>query len=182
MKTSKPELIDIAELERDRYLPPGWRDHVKANSADEMLLMRLLAGYHVDQNGREITKFLDKNSPEEHKTRKLLAQQLRDGSIAYYTRELLALAIDPATPSAVPGLSPTRKIVFQKPPKGGSLTWARDRAIIYEIKKRIWQGETDEKAVTGAAEHYGLERSRTWEIWTAWRKQNPSAQKPTSTG
>ncbi len=148
MKTSKPELIDTAELERDRSLPPGWRDHVKANSADEMLLMRLLAGYR-----RGVISSLPKNSPEEQKARKLLAQQLRDGSIAYYTRELLALAIDPETPSAVPGLSPARKIVFQKPPKGGSLTWARDRVIIYEIKKRIWQGETDEKAVTGAAEH-----------------------------
>jgi hypothetical protein len=51
-----------------------------------------------------------------------------------------------------PDLRPTRKVVFQRPPKGGSLTWARDQAIIYETKKRRRQGEIDEEAVTGAAD------------------------------
>jgi hypothetical protein len=153
-------------------------------AADELLLMRLLAGYHVDQDGVEVTDFR-LTSREERRAREVLAQQLRDGSLAWLTKELLALAIDPDTPSAQPDLWPTRKIVFQRPPKGGSLTWARDRAIIFEIKKRRRQGETDEDAVTGAAERYGLERSRTWEIWTAWKKaclENPSDQKATSSG
>jgi hypothetical protein len=144
--------------------------------ADEMLIMRLLAGFHVDKNGREGTSFLASNSFEERKARTILARQLRDGKLGYLTRELLALAIDPRTPSAMPGMQPTRKIKFESPARGKPSTWARDLAIVYFIKNELYEHrddkswKSDEPAINAASDHYGLERSRTREIWTRWNK------------
>jgi hypothetical protein len=137
-------------------------------AADEMLILRLLAGFHEDENGRAITSRLDKDSPEERQARKVLAQQLRDGILNPITRELLALAIDPETPSPHPTMRPTRKVVFQRPPKGGTLDWARERVIIYDIKDQISQGKANQEAVTDVAYRHRLNRSRVWEIWTAY--------------
>jgi hypothetical protein len=141
--------------------------------ADEMLVMRLLAGFHVDEDGREVTSYLRKNSFEERRARTILARQLRDGTLGYLVKELLALAIDPRTPSAVPDMRPTRKIKFESPARGKPPTWARDLAIIHFIRQHLHKhpSKCDEPAVVEASEHYGIDRTRVWKIWTQWRRR-----------
>jgi hypothetical protein len=151
--------------------------------ADEMSILRLLAGYHVDRQGREITSFLRPNSDEERKARAILAEQLRDGTLAYHARVLLALAIDPRMPlEPWMRIRPTLKVKFQKPQRGGKpSSWAREQAIIFFIKDRLHKNsklpeedpkrwKSDEPAIAEASDHYGIERSRTWEIWTEWNR------------
>ncbi len=78
--------------------------------ADEWLCLRLLAGYAEDEQGRVVTSYLRHNSYEEREARAALARRLRDIGPLGSTLELLALAIDPRTPSNLPGMRPTRKI------------------------------------------------------------------------
>jgi hypothetical protein len=151
--------------------------------ADEMLLMRLLAGYHVDRKGREITSFLKPDSQEERKARAVLAEQLRDGTLSYLGKMLLALAIDPHLPlEPWMRMRPTLKVKFQKPQRGGKpSTWARDWAIIDFIKMQLFENrklpeedpnrwKSDEPAIGEASDRYGMERSRVWAIWTEWNR------------
>jgi hypothetical protein len=180
----KPKTINLDDVEREaleregyyQKRPPKTPQPNEEAEADEMLIMRLLAGFHVDQDGREVTSYLKPNSVEERKARVVLARQLRDGTLGSIPKELLALAIDPSTPSPMPNMRPTRKIKFENPTRGKPPTWARDLAIIYFINRER-RTKSVEQAVGEAADHFGLERSRTWEIWTQWNQLiNPSAK------
>jgi len=179
----KPKTINLdverEALEREGYLqkrPAKTPQPDEEAIADDKLIMRLLAGFHVDERGREVTSYLQPNSVAEKKARTALARQLRDGTLSFFAKELLALAIDPSTPSPMPNMRPTRKIKFENPTRGNPSTWARDLAIIYFINRRR-RTKSIEQAIGEAADHYGLERSRTWEIWTQYNKLvNPSAK------
>src|SRR4051812_20727744 len=97
-----------AGLVRDGYLVEEL-DRVATRTddramADEAQSIRLLAGYDVD-TGR--TSFLKRNGPDERKAREALARLVRE-KMSGFSGELLALAIDPRTPSPWPDMKPTR--------------------------------------------------------------------------
>src|SRR4051794_9857143 len=116
----KPTADLIAELKRDGYLEDkpsvqsSDEDKMAAEyiaMADEELVMQLLAGW--DGSAGEAVYF-KKNSNGEARAREALARIIR-AKLQGFSGELLALAIDPRTPSSIPGMKPTRKIQFENP-------------------------------------------------------------------
>jgi hypothetical protein len=133
---TEPEIISV-ETVAD-YLEPS-RQPVRTDDqkiADELLSLRLLAGYQTDKHGREQTSYLKSNSYEEKQARAALARCVRD-NMKGLVGECLALAIDPYTASASPTMKPTRRVRFESPARGKSSTWARDLAIVHFIRKRL---------------------------------------------
>jgi hypothetical protein len=184
----EPETIS-AETAAD-YLEPAQQPQRtdEQKIADELLSLRLLAGYHIDKYGREQTDYLKRDSNEEKQASAALARCVRD-SMKGLVGELLALAIDPYTASASPTMKPTRRVRFDSPARGKPSTWARDLAIVYFIKRRLhkkrkgadWEKQnpdwkSDEPAIAEASDYYGLERSRIWQIWTRRKQLRPSAK------
>jgi len=135
--------------------------------ADEAEALRLLAGFSADR-GRPIIQYLKRNSPAERKGRTALARCVRD-SMRGLAGELLALAIDPYTPSKIPGMKPTRRIRFESPARGKSSTWARDLSVVGFIRtqRAHWtDGKFKQDAVVQAAmSKFGLSRATVQAIW-----------------
>lgn len=181
MAEPPPEVLSAEALAREGYLersapeePPRPDDE---KIAEEMLVLRLLAGFHEDEKGRPIVSYLKRNSPEERKARRMLARQLRDGTLGGIASELLALAIDPDTPSKVPDMRPILEIEFKSKARRNKSTWARDKLVVHFIKQWLWTNAgTDrlpkEEAAKYAAEQYfGLGRSQVSEIWQRYKEQ-----------
>ena len=145
-----------------------------AKMRDEMLMLRLLAGLHVDKRGREITRYLKSNSPEERQARAVLAREVRS-KIPGIVGDLLALAIDPRTPSRVPGKRPTRYVRFESPHRGRPSTWARDQAVLYFIQKYAYgyRGEFKTEALLQeiTSQFPGIGRSRAHQLWKQYEAQ-----------
>jgi hypothetical protein len=139
---------------------------------EELIVLRFLAGFDEDENGVPITRYLKRNSPEERQARVILARQLRENTLGGFAREILALALDPETPS-ITGIPAVWKIEFTSLARGGKSTWARDRLIVAFIRQwlREHPGKSDEAAIGAAEDVFGLGRSRIAEIWQAYKKQ-----------
>jgi hypothetical protein len=145
--------------------PPWSNDDEKI--ANEKLILRLMAGYHVDARGREVTSYIEPDSAEGKQARAALARLVRD-SIAGFVGELLALAVDPDTPSAIPGMHPIWTFEFKSPARNKRSTLARDLAVVYFItaltrEKRL-------KPLQAAAAHFGIKYSRLHAIWSQHKK------------
>jgi hypothetical protein len=157
-------------------------DHTLAVE-DEKLLLRLLAGLHEDETGRAVISYLKHNSLEERNARAVLARQIREGTLGGIARELLALAIDPQTPSPIPNMRPIWEIQLKSKARRHKPTWARDRLVVYFIKQWMRKnasrdGSTKEEAARAAAEqHFKLERSRIAEIWQQHKRQTRASTK-----
>ena len=138
---------------------------------DEMLVLRLLAGFHEDEQGRPVTSYPEEDSEEEKRARAVLARQIRRGTMGFMTKELLAVAINPAKPSRFVGQ--TRRIEFGGLQQGRGSNWARNRVIIQFITLDLWrQRRVNPKgkvklnaAVHAAIKEFGLSRSQLLDIW-----------------
>jgi hypothetical protein len=152
-------------------------DHIPEENrkiADAALAMQLLAGYPPDGPlaiGPVAIKYPAKNSAEERRGREALARIVRD-QMRGFVGELLALSIDPRTPSAIPGMTPTRRTQFETP--GRPSQWARDLMIVDFIRRerfhftgRRWKQEA---AVQGAADKFNVSRSAVQAAWTRYEK------------
>jgi hypothetical protein len=145
--------------------------------AAEILIMKLLGGYDVNTEGVEITRYLTHNSPEEREARVALAREVRS-CMRGFAGELLALAIDPSTPSTWPDMRPTRKVRFESPSRGKASTLLRDKAVVHFITQQLRESPKLEAAVAAAGAHYELRRSQVRKIWTRRAKliEWPSAK------
>lgn len=110
---------------------------------------------------RLLTRGVEPGGNEEIMARAALARRIRDLMTTGFIRELLALAIDPATPSYL-GIEPTVIAEFKSPARGRPSTWARDLAIVdFVIKQRFrWTGSRykQESAIKAAMEEFNLKR------------------------
>jgi hypothetical protein len=136
---------------------------------EELLLMRLLAGFDDDQPKEPL--FLQPDSPEEKRARTVLAKQLREGRLGGFAKEFLALAIDPWTASTWPGMRSTVKVRFVSPAPGPRSTWARDMLIVHFIRDQLRKHGGPEDAALKAAEvQFNLGKSQTHAVWQRWKK------------
>src|SRR5437660_619071 len=124
--------------------------------AEDALILRLLAGFADDERGRPITSYLKHNSSEERRARALLAAQIRAGRLGGFAKELLALAIDPRTPSTHLGMKPTRTVQFVSPARGKGSTWARDLLVIDFIRAQLRECPQREPALAAAEAHFKI--------------------------
>jgi hypothetical protein len=123
----------------------------------------------TDASGQPITRYLKHNSPEEREARAALARRVRD-SMSGFSGELLALAIDPLTPSSIPGMKPTRRVRFESPARGKSSTWARDSLVVDFIRRRRFDGWKQEAAIAAAMKQFGMKRSAVQAAWAQHQK------------
>jgi hypothetical protein len=156
--------------------------------ADELLALRLLAGYAIDEKGQEFTAYLDQNSAEEQQACAALARLVRD-AMPGFVGELLALAIDPRTPSpswvsafgeeeARRRMRPTRRIRFESPARGRPDNWARNLAVAHFITEHMEQQQRErpdwkpklESAYEDASKRYGFTPNQAQTIWREYRK------------
>ena len=169
-----PRGRDLQDVARDRDLlqvatnPDPHRDR---KIADEELSLRLLAGRHFGANGQPITKYLPHNSAAEIEARGALARIVRE-HMAGFAGELLALAIDPYTPSKSPGMKPTRHIRFESPARGRPSTWARDLLVVGHIRRELFRSTTgkEDAALKSAEDEFGLTPAAAKKIWRAHKK------------
>jgi hypothetical protein len=143
-------------------------DDDDAKIAEELLIMRLLAGF--DDTNPRIPNFIEANSPDERRAREALARQVREGRLGGFVKEFLALAIDPWTESTHLGMRPLRKVEFKSATPGPAPTWARDLLIIDFMRR--FRRETPagkplnlEAAIKAAEDHFGISRSQAHAIW-----------------
>src|ERR1700722_11857397 len=148
----------------------------------ELLMLRLLAGFHVDKNGHEVTSYLKPNSYGERLARAALATEVRS-KMPGIVGDLLALAIDPRTASPIPGRRPTRFVRFESPSRGKSSTWARDQAVFHLIQRYAWKhrGEFKIEALLQEvmSQFPEIGRSRAHQLWKQYDSQlrlGPSAK------
>src|SRR5207244_2826839 len=84
-----------------------------------------------------------------------------------HSGELLALSIDPFTPSEWAGMRPARTIKFENP--GRQSTVFLDQEVvqfIYKMRIRETKPNVPLKSyVMAAVQEFGLSRSRVYEIW-----------------
>lgn len=151
--------------------PPG--DPQRSRKvADENLSLRLLAGFRM-KNGLPVRgEFPGHNSFEERQARAALARIVRD-HVPGFSGELLALAIDPLTPSKIPGMKPARRVVFTSPARGRSSTWARDMFVIEHIRQLTTMFKTEGKedaALKSAENHFGLSYATVKSVWGKYKK------------
>jgi hypothetical protein len=129
--------------------------------ADDMLALELLAG---SPNGRNSKHF----SQREKQLRAALARRIRD-QMGGYTGELLALAIDPFTASAWPGMKPTTKLKFMRQGRPSSLLI--ERRVVAFIREQIGKSKSQRASLDSylkaAEDAFGLSRTRVHEIWKA---------------
>ena len=159
---------DIIDLHFDRL-----REDDELMQNEEMIL-RLLCGY-ARKNGKTAISYLKKGGPEERAGLKALAAEVRR-KMTGFSGELLALAIDPWTPSKIPGMKPTRRIKFESPARGKSIAWIRDLEIVALVNKTLRVQSAKMKpgakvkldaALAAAEKEYGLSRTRIHKIWIA---------------
>jgi hypothetical protein len=161
-----PLFRDVAELSDyiERIPIEARTDEQKIDDYEHA--MRLLAGLTPDHK----VSYLNQNSYEERLARAALARLVRD-SMQGFVGELLALAIDPRTPSPIYGMYPTRKIRFESPARGKKAQWVRDLMIIDCILNDLHQFEDPpqpsrlKRAIATAAGRYGISFTRASEIW-----------------
>ena len=55
---------------------------------DDVLILRLLAGFHEDKRGRPVISYLKPNSSEERVARAALARQIRNGTLGGIARAI----------------------------------------------------------------------------------------------
>jgi hypothetical protein len=135
--------------------------------SDEKLCLRLLAGYSVD-DGK--LGFPRSGSAEEWAARAALARCIRD-HMKGFTAELLALAIDPRTPSPPPMVTrPIRFIRFDKP-RGKPPTMMRDLLVIDFIRRERKEGGKEDAALQAAEVKFRLGKSRTHAIWVGYKER-----------
>jgi len=91
--------------------------------------------------------------------------------------ELLALAIDPDTPSEMLTMRPTGKIKFEGLRRGKRSTWAQELVFVFSVLKQLQKERPLPKgygthppnvrdaAIAEACDECGLERTRGYEIW-----------------
>jgi hypothetical protein len=150
----------------DDATPDRRRDWLR-KEADAPLILRLLAGFK-DDNGVVVTDY-DLTPDEEKQARAALARGLRSG-IRGFSQELLALAIDPDTPSSWPGMHPTRKIKFENVGRGPPSNWARDILIVEYISAQR-RRHMDEHAKKWCLD----ERAQIWRPGTPpWKEEMES--------
>jgi hypothetical protein len=137
--------------------------------ADDLLCMRLLAGFCEDKSGRVTTSYLKHNSYAERQARAALARRVRE-SMRGFTGELLALAIDPRTPSEYPGMKPTRRVRFESPARGKGSTWARDLLVVHFIRAELRKSPKEHAAIAAASAHFQIGESRVHAIWKNWKR------------
>jgi hypothetical protein len=148
--------------------------------AEDVLILRLLTGFHEDDAGRPVISYLDHDSEEGKRARAALARQLRDGTLVYPAREILARGIDPemseVTPEAAAAATPLIwKIEFTSPHRNHKPTWARDRLVIDFIRGWLRKDPNnppkEDAAIRAAGDHFPLKRSRIAEIWQHHKAQ-----------
>lgn len=131
--------------------------------ADEVASIRLLAGYDVNTSANVAAP--KHNSVEERQLRAALAQTIRD-QMKGLSGELLALAIDPFTPSTWPQMRKTVQVKFQRQGRPSSLLL--EHQIVDYIRRLRFNStkQRDQKFfITAAMEEFGLEYSRVHAIW-----------------
>jgi hypothetical protein len=153
------DILDIAtnpDPERERKM------------ADEGLALQLLAGW---QDGQTTTKYPKRDSIDEAAARAALARIVRD-HMPGFSGELLALAIDPATPSKVPGMTPTRRVQFESPGRGKSSNWARDLLVVGHIRQALACSRTGKEypELVSAAQALCLSLPAVKKIWERHKK------------
>jgi hypothetical protein len=181
MRAKKPADL-VSELKNDGYLPevdvlePPRSDADKM--VDEAMSIRLLAGFDVDSSKN--VKSPGHFGVEERELRAALARTIRD-QMKGFSAELLALAIDPFTASAWPGMRPTRKIRFMG--QGQQSTLMIEKQIIDFIRKLRFNStqEQDQKfyIMSAVAEFkkrgIDIEKSRIHAIWSAYEEMLKAA-------
>lgn len=139
---------------------------------DEERALQLLAGFAYDRSGVPICRYPASKSQEERETRAALARLVRD-YMPGFAGELLALAIDPATPSAILGMKPTRRVEFRSVAQGRPSTWARDKLVVDHIRQRTTMFNTEGKedaALKSAEEQFHLRPATVKSIWNKYKK------------
>ena len=136
---------------------------------DETLALKLLAGFDEDEHGRPRTRYLGKNSREERIACGALARLVRD-KMGGFSGELLALALDPYTPSKTPGMKPTRQIQFESPSRGQPSTWARDLLVVNLIRTELFHSNKLEAAIQAAMQRFEIKRATAQAIWSRYEK------------
>jgi hypothetical protein len=130
--------------------------------ADAELIMRFFAG-----DGTTNYRFPKPDSPEELKARGALARVVRD-YVPGFSGELLALAIDPDTPSRFVGMAPTRKVKFESVNRGRPAAWRRNVRVAEFIRRQLAECDQHEAAYAAAAAKFRISRSTAQSIWQ-WR-------------
>jgi hypothetical protein len=89
------------------------------------------------------------------------------------TGELLALAIDPDTPSTWATMKPAAKIRFEKPGRGHRSTVLIEGRIVHFMREQMKADPAPklDMYVKAAETKFGLSRSRIHEIWRAYQKK-----------
>jgi hypothetical protein len=137
--------------------------------ADEEIIVGFFAG-----DGTEAPRYPTHNSKEEKKARAALARVVRD-HIPGFSGEILALAIDPDTPSRFVGMKPLRTVRFESVARGRASTWRRDLHIAHfiraEIGHTVIRGKDGvpkpkiEAALHAAMQEFGVSRATAQAIW-----------------
>ena len=134
--------------------------------ADEELSIELLAGMTTGPDRQAVTCYPEKNGRRECEGRKALARIIRD-HVPGFAGELLALAIDPSTPSKVPGMTPTRHIQFESRAQGKQSQWARDMLVVHTIRHALFHSTSgkEDAACAEAEKAFGLSAAAVKKIW-----------------
>jgi hypothetical protein len=154
------------------HADPPSDPHRSRKVADEELSLRLLAGFRMKNGSPTKGEFPKHNSFEERQARAALARIVRD-HVPGFSGELLALAIDPLTPSKIPGMKPARRVAFTSPARGRSSTWARDMFVIDHIRQRTTMFNTEDKedaALKSAENRFDLTHATVKSIWGKYKK------------
>jgi hypothetical protein len=166
MRAKKPD-DPTAELKKEGYLPktdvPAQSRPDDEKMADEALSIRLLAGFDVDKS--ENVAFPKNFGAEERKLRAALARTIRE-QMRGPSAELLALAIDPFTPSTWPHMRPTRKIRFVNPGQQSKLMIEKQVVdFICRLRFNSTQERDQKFYITAAMDKFDLKYSRVHAIW-----------------
>ncbi|PJG56633.1 hypothetical protein CVM73_03535 [Bradyrhizobium forestalis] len=164
-----------ASLKRDGYLlEPGPSPRSDAEKmADESAAIRLLSGYDVDL-GRNVDS-PSHFSADENEMRAALARTIRD-QMKGISAELLALAIDPFTPSPWPTMRPTAKVYFMRQGRPSSLILERQVVdYIRQLRARSEKPQGQKFYIQSAIAEFKkrgvtLGKSRVHAIWTAYER------------
>jgi hypothetical protein len=163
-EAAMPDLVGEVDASALDHPDAKWpADHM----ADEVAAMRLLAGF--DESHPEAVSYLAINSPEEKQARAALARIVRR-EMRGFVGELLALAIDPDTPTKSATLRPCRRIRFESPARGKPVTWARDLLIVGTIKELLCERGNIEATLYEVENKYGLQRSQIYAIWRKYHR------------